>query len=175
MTKEQIITATQKIVDTFTQTCNDVDEISFFKRLADKWSIAENLQHLILATSTSALAFQLPKFIVKLVGGKPNRSSRTFDELLAKYNKKLAEGATASSRFVPKPIEIKFGKEKLISKWKKATAKFINALQKNSTEQDLDNYLVKHPLLGRITLRELCYFTIFHTEHHLISISKINK
>ena len=174
MTKEEIITATQKTVDILTQTCSAADDIIFFERPGNKWSIAQNVQHLILATNTSALAFQLPTFIVKLIGGKPNRSSRTFDELLAKYNKKLADGATASSRFVPKPIEIKFGKEKLMNNWEKATAKFITALQKNRTEQDLDNYLVKHPLLGRITLRELCYFTIFHTEHHLNSISKIN-
>ena len=105
-----------------------------------------------------------------MVGGKPNRSSKSFDELSARYNKKLAEGAKASSRFIPKPIEIKYGKEKLISEWDKTTQKFITALKNNRTEADLDHYQAKHPLLGKITLRELCYFTIFHTEHHLKSI-----
>ena len=34
-------------------------------------------------------------------------------------------------------------------------------------EEDLDRYLAPHPLLGKITLRELAYFTIYHTHHHL--------
>jgi hypothetical protein len=55
--------------------------------------------------------------------------------------------------------------------WNKVTTRHIAAIQKNRTEDDLDNYLVKHPLLGRITLRELCYFTIYHTQHHLNIIS----
>lgn len=36
----------------------------------------------------------------------------------------------------------------------------------------LDQYLAPHPLLGKITLRELGYFTIYHTEHHLAIIKE---
>jgi hypothetical protein len=81
----------------------------------------------------------------------------------------------ATNRFVPKPVEIKYGKQRLMDNWNRATAKFINTLNKNRSEKELDQYLVKHPLLGRITLRELGYFTIFHTEHHLQSIQNILK
>ena len=130
------------------------------------------MQNLILATNTTTLGYKLPNFLVRRVGGKPNRPSRTYDELLARYMKKLEDGAKASARYVPKPIAIKYGKEKLLSNWNKATQKFITALDNNRTEEDLDKYLAKHPLLGPITLRELCYFTIFHTFHHLESINK---
>ena len=171
MKKEEIIAATEKIFDDFTSQCNNTAEMFFFEKPATKWSIAENVQHLIVSANTTTLAFSLPLFLVRLVGGKPNRTSKTYEELVAKYKKKLAEGGAASGRFVPKPIKISFGKEKLMANWNKATAKYIAALQKNRTENDLDNYLVKHPLLGRITLRELCYFTIYHTEHHLNIIS----
>ncbi len=153
-------------------TCKGIDEITFFKRPAEKWSVAENMQHLIISTNASSLAWYLPLFLVRWIGGTPNRKSRTYDELKAKYYKKLSEGGRASSRFVPKPIEIKYGKQKLLDNWNKATTKFINTLLKNRSEKDLDSYLVKHPLLGRITLRELGCFTIFHTEHHLHSIQK---
>ncbi len=56
--------------------------------------------------------------------------------------------------------------------WNKATIKFIAALKNKTGESKLDDYLARHPLLGRITLRELCYFTIYHTEHHLNIINK---
>ncbi len=172
MTKTEIITATEKIFNRFSATCAGIDETVLFKRPENKWSAAENMQHLIISTNMSSLAYWLPKFLVRWIAGTPNRASRTFDELKDKYYTKLSAGGRASGRFVPKPIEIKYGKEKLLANWNKATCKFIKALTNNRSEKDLDNYLVKHPLLGRITLRELCYFTIFHTEHHLQSIQK---
>ena len=174
MSKQEIITASENMFTQFSETCNHIDEQVMFKKPGDKWSVAENIMHLIISTNTTALAYNLPKFLVKWIGGTPNRKSGTFDELKEKYYKKLSEGATASSRFVPKPIEIKYGRQKLQDKWNKATTKYILALTNNRTEADLDNYLVRHPLLGRITLRELCYFTVFHTKHHLNSIQKIN-
>ena len=172
MTKEEIIPAAEKIFSQFSKTCGGFDETAFFERPDGKWSVAENMQHLIISTNTTTLAYRLPKFLVKWIGGKANRDSRTYDEVLAKYNKRLEDGATASGRFVPRPIEIKYGKEKLLDSWNKATAAFIASLKTKRTEKDLDHYLVKHPLLGRITLRELCYFTIFHTKHHLHSLNK---
>ncbi len=173
MTKKEIITATEKIFLSFTTYCNTIDENIFFAKPTTKWSVAENVQHLIVSTNTSSLAHSLPKFLVRWIGGKPNRKSKTYEELVTKYKNKLASGGGASGRFIPKPITINFGKEKLMHNWIKATTKHIAAIQKNQTENDLDNYLVKHPLLGRITLRELCYFTIYHTVHHLnIIISK---
>ena len=172
MTKTEIITAVENAFTKFSQTCNGIEDVTFFKRPDEKWSVAENVQHLIISTNTSSLAWYLPLFLVRWIGGTPNRNSRTYDELKDKYYKKLSEGGRASSRFVPKPIEIKYGKQKLMDNWNKAIAKFIKTLNKNRSENDLDNYLVKHPLLGRITLRELGYFTIFHTEHHLHSIQK---
>jgi len=172
MTKNEIIAAAQHSFKGFSETCNSVDEIAFFRRPGEKWSVAENVQHLIISTNTSSLAWYLPKFLVRWIGGTPNRNSRTYNELKDKYYKKLNDGGRASGRFVPKPIEIKYGKQKLLDNWNNATIKFINKLAKNRTEKDLYNYLVKHPLLGRITLRELGYFTIFHTEHHLHSIQK---
>ena len=174
MNKPEIIIAADNIFNQFSATCNSINETVFFIRPQNKWSAAENMQHLIISTNTTTLGFSLPAFLVRWVGGTPNRASRSYDELKDKYYKKLSEGGRASGRFVPKPIEIKYGKQKLMDNWHKATAKFLKALTKNRTEKYLDNYLVRHPLLGRITLRELCYFTVFHTQHHLNSILKTN-
>jgi len=34
------------------------------------------------------------------------------------------------------------------------------------TENELDRYILPHPLLGKLTLREMLFFTIYHIEHH---------
>ena len=172
MTKDEILIAAENSFSRFTQTCSTIDDTVFFDKPDTKWSVAENIQHLIISTNTTTLAYSLPKFLVRWVGGTPNRASRSFDELAARYYKKLEDGGQASGRYIPRPIAIKYGKEKLLANWNKATVKFISALRRNRTEKDLDAYLAGHPLLGRITLRELCYFTIFHTDHHLQGIEK---
>jgi len=33
-------------------------------------------------------------------------------------------------------------------------------------EQQLDSYILPHPLIGKLTLREMLYFTLYHAEHH---------
>ncbi len=156
----------EEIFKAFTSICKNTDDTFFFAKLNDKWSIAENVKHLIVSTNTTTLAFTLPAFLVRWIGGTPNRPSKTYEELVAKYKQKLAEGGAASGRFIPKPIPVSVNKKKLMQHWENAAAKFINAVQNKTTEKKLDSYLVKHPLLGRITLRELCYFTIYHTQHH---------
>lgn len=175
MNKQEIITASENIFRQFSETCSRINDEALFARPSNKWSVAENIQHLVISTTTTTLAYSLPKFLVKWIGGTPNRKSRSYDELKEKYYKKLSEGGRASARFVPKPIEIKYGKQKLLNNWNKATVKYINALTSKRTEADLDNYLARHPLLGRITLRELCYFTVFHTEHHLKTIRALTQ
>ena len=166
LTKQQIITAAEKNFAAFTAACVAVDGTFFFNKPDEKWSIAENVQHLVISTNTTTLAYILPSFIVRWIGGKPNRDPKSYEALVDKYKMKLSSGGRASGRFVPKPIEIKYGRERLMENWNKAAAKFIAALKNKTNESKLDSYLVRHPLLGRITLRELCYFTIYHTEHH---------
>lgn len=142
----------------------------FFKQPSDKWSIAQNVIHLDKAARITSLAYRLPKFMVRLYGGKPNRPSRTYDELVAKYKLKLEQGGKASGPFIPKPAPAGLGKEKIIQRFESIMNKLSSAIDRNWKEDQFDRYLAPHPLLGKLTLRELIYFTIYHTEHHLAII-----
>ncbi|NBX80802.1 MAG: DinB family protein, partial [Flavobacteriales bacterium] len=42
----------------------------------------------------------------------------------------------------------------------------------NFTEDDLDKYVLPHPLLGKLTLREMLCFTIYHVKHHVEIIKR---
>ena len=94
----------------------------------------------------------------------------TYDELLIKYKAKLDSGGRASSAFVPKFKEVE--PRLLISSFEEENKKFIKSLTKWS-EAELDRYLLPHPLLGKLYLREMLYFTIYHTQHHLCAIKKL--
>ena len=169
--EEHLITAEKE----FTNFCSSLTEEQFFYQPEGKWSPAQQVKHLITATNMSRLPFILPGFIVRLIFGKPNRKSRTYDELVAKYKMKLEQGGSASGRYVPKPVPATYGKEKLLDQFTKAMKKFTLAMKKNGNESMPDSYLAAHPLLGKITLRELCYFTIYHTKHHLQNIRTLTE
>lgn len=165
MGKEEIIRRSKEVFNQFTDACLQIPEDRFFFQPKEKWSIAENADHLVRAIKTTRLAYSLPKFVVRMFSGKPNRTSRSYDELVAKYNLKLAQGGKASGRYIPKvSVTRKFP---LMQHWQKLSEKYLESLELNWKDAQLDQYLAPHPLLGKITLRELCYFTIYHTQHHL--------
>ena len=156
----------------FVAFCNPIPDTLFFFQPADKWSIAQNVKHLIISVSRTQLAYSLPKFMVRLIAGKPNRLSPTYDELVDKYNTKLEQGGKAGKPFIPKEIAEGTSKIFLLNRFAVVTERLAEIMEKKWTNPQLDNYLAPHPLLGKITLRELGYFTIHHTSHHLEIIKK---
>jgi len=174
MNKSEIITASKNVFNTFTVYCRDITDEKFFDQPADKWSIAQNVDHLIRSMKQTRLVYSLPKFFIRWYVGKPNRLSRSYDELVAKYKMKLANGGKASGVFVPPPVT-GITKNELIGKWEKSIASYIKTIDASWKDESLDKYIAPHPLLGKITLRELCYFTIYHTEHHLNIIKQRNQ
>lgn len=151
----------------FYQFCSGIDTEKFFHQPAEKWSVAQNVKHLIISARQTKLAFTLPKFIIRLYIGKPNRDSRSYDELVSKYKIKLQQGGKASGRFIPQKLDPAVGKDQLLDSFNQSMKKLATAIENKWAEQQLDQYIAPHPLLGKITLRELCYFTIHHIYHHL--------
>jgi hypothetical protein len=60
----------------------------------------------------------------------------------------------------------------ILNFWNSTQKKMISLIEKTK-EEDLDIYLIPHPIIGKITLREFLYFTIYHIEHHLNSMRNI--
>ncbi len=64
-----------------------------------------------------------------------------------------------------------FEKEDLLNHWNSTLNKFDTRINKWS-DKNLDQVLLPHPLLGKIMVRELLFFTHFHTEHHRKGLEK---
>ena len=64
----------------------------FEKKLNEKWSASQHTDHIYKSIAPVNLAFKLPKFLLKLFFGKTNRPSKSFDELILKYQSKLQLG-----------------------------------------------------------------------------------
>jgi len=163
--KSQMIAALNEKVDAFNQYTFSLSKEQFEATPENKWSAGQNLDHLIRSIKPLQLAYSLPKFILKIMFGKANRPSKTYDELVTKYKTKLAAGGRASGPFIPPSVKFE-QKDLLIKKYNRHKQKLINKIKKQS-EEDLDHYILPHPLLGKLTLREMLFFTIHHNEHHL--------
>jgi hypothetical protein len=166
--KPQIISALNENVDTFNNFIAPLNKEEFEASPGGKWSAGQNLDHLIRSIKPLQLAYGLPKFALRILFGKTNRPSKSYDELVAKYKVKLAAGYLASGQFIPPFISFE-KKDDLIKKYAEQKQKLISKIEKQN-EKDLDVYILPHPLLGKVTLREMLYFTIYHNEHHLESL-----
>jgi hypothetical protein len=163
--KLQIISALNENVDAFNNYIIPLSKEQFEYSPDGKWSAGQNLDHLIRAIKPLQLGYGLPKFALRILFGKTNRPSKTYDELVTKYKTKLASGGRASGPFIPPFIGFE-KKDDLIKKYDEQKQRLISKIEKQN-EKDLDIYILPHPLLGKVTLREMLYFTIHHNVHHL--------
>jgi hypothetical protein len=131
----------------------------------EKWNAGQQLDHLIRSIKPLNLAYALPTLVLKMRFGLTNRPSKTFPALVEKYELKLAEGGRASGQFIPEAIPYE-AKEKLCEAYAKQKEK-LNTKVNRFEEETLDKYILPHPLLGKLTLREMLFFTIHHSYHHL--------
>jgi hypothetical protein len=164
-TKEAIAAAIETGFTAFANHTAGLGEAAFTYTPAGKWSVGQHLEHLLRSTRPVYMALGLPAFLLRLLFGKPNRQGRTYDELVAKYRAKLSAGGVASGRFVPPTIH--FAQKGVKLQQFNQLQQRLQARVLQLSNHKLDNYLLPHPLLGKLTLREMLYFTVYHTGHHL--------
>lgn len=172
--KADILQQIPIIFDEVTKVIQNISDELFTKEVIEgKWSIAENFDHLIRGGAPVASGLKMNKLMFRALG-KPNRPSRTFEGLVERYKEKLAAGAGAgiTGTFAPDSSQ-DFHKAQMLKNWEMVKGKLIERTEKRWSDKDLDAYLMPHPLLGKLLVREMLFFTIFHTGHHLKAIERI--
>lgn len=142
----------------------------FAARMGEAWSPAEHLSHLITAVRTVALVFRIPPWLLRLRFGRADRPSRSYEALRDDYRAVLAAGGKASGRYVPRR-EMWPDREAMLIQWARANARLRKALGRWN-ERELDRVVLPHPLLGKLTAREVAYFTVYHGGHHVEAVRR---
>lgn len=150
-----------------------VGDDDFVRRPGEAWSPAEHLDHLNIAVSAVARGLGTSPLLLRIRFGSSRRQSRTYDDLRRDYQGRLAAGGRASGRYVPArstagPAEGADPKTDLLARWARVNGRLRAALSTWS-ERNLDRVQLPHPILGKITARELVYFTIYHGGHHVLA------
>lgn len=168
--KAELIQALEKSFDDFAAFIVPLSPEQYENTPSGKWSAQQQLDHLTRAVRPINFAMRLPKFLPRLLFGKPKRVGYTYDEVVQKYRSKLQAGAKASGPYIPsssksekrgRALQLfeqqKYGLLRIVEKW---------------TENDLDTCSLPHPIIGKITMREMLFFTIYHIQHHLKDLQK---
>jgi hypothetical protein len=141
----------------------------FLAPQGEKWSPAEHVRHLSKSTFPLVRALGLPKPVLFVLFGPRFRGSRSFPELREIYRTRLAAGATAG-RFAPSPrpapADPEAWRAEVIETWHRAHEALLSQIERWQ-EPALDRYRLPHPLLGRLSVREMLFFTLYHGAHHL--------
>jgi len=162
--KRTIIDAITKSYDSFVSYVNGLTLEEFAFVYQQKWTAGQQVQHLILSVKPLVKILSMDKPVIEQMFGLSAKPSVTYDVLINNINEKLQQGGKAPDRFLPEAIlpeqknEVCETLTKLIQE--------LNVLIQNFTEEELDTLVLPHPLLGKITMREMLYVTIDHVEHH---------
>ncbi|HUR80021.1 MAG TPA: DinB family protein [Thermoanaerobaculia bacterium] len=141
----------------------------FFANIGEAWSPSDNVRHLTKSIRPLTRALRLPKPIVRLMFGGPKREPMSYDALVAFYRGKLAEGGTAG-RFAPS-ARVVTDRAEVMSHFEQANRELRAAIAK-WPDCALDRHQLPHPLLGKLTVREMLFFTLYHELHHIDGVRR---
>ncbi len=141
----------------------------FLASQGEAWSPERHLRHLTKSVGAVAAGMQLPRIVLTLRFGRPRRSSRPFDEVVALYRAALEAGGRASGRYLPsdRPSGVAAAEWRagVLDRWRRASRDLARAVERWS-DGALDRHQAPHPLLGKMTVREILFFTLYHNAHH---------
>jgi hypothetical protein len=170
MTRQDIQYKLQEKHIAFAELIVSLNDNDFLFSANGKWTAGQQLDHIYRSVAAVKMGLTLPKLLIKLIVGKANRPSKDYEAVIAKYNLRLEAGGKAGGRFIPKPVKPD-QKTELKEKLLKAVNSLCKKMEKYD-EKQLDYYILPHPLLGKLTIREMLYFTIYHVEHHRKQVLK---
>jgi hypothetical protein len=133
-----------------------------------KWSVAENIEHLLLTSKAVASLLGKPEFMLEK-WGRHRADTLPYETWLANYEHKLQNTNLTTNPMAPQDFP---SREILLENLRATHQKFLERAT-DMTEEELDTYQIPHPLLGLLNCREFIYFTTFHELHHLKAIQRL--
>lgn len=146
----------------------------FFVPIGEAWSPADNVRHLLKSNRPVARALGMPRIVLVFRFGTGFRRSRSYAEMRDSYLAALARGLTAgrfAPRLEPQPAEPEAARRALMEQ-REATAAVLETALARWSEWSLDPLRLPHPALGKLTAREMLFFTLYHNLHHVLNAAR---
>ncbi|MFY0631277.1 MAG: DinB family protein [Flavobacteriaceae bacterium] len=132
-----------------------------------KWTTGQHILHLVNSEKMLNKALSYPKFLVKRKFGVSNRESRSYSEVAKRYQERLSENQEKARAFNSGLRTPSLKEKKHLMNTLKIQNKKLQYKTKKLKDKHIETLLLPHPLMGRMTLKEIIMWTAHHTEHHL--------
>ena len=159
--QDQLLTDCRAFVDW----TDGLSDEQFITQINGKWSVAEVMQHLYLSARPAARLMAGPREVLTQ-WGQPETPSRSYSEIASAYQGILATGIKAPDSMSPRADDMQADRSDVTERFTGIYEALVSASETWSA-QELDAYCIPHPVLGRLTVREMLYFVSIHTQHHL--------
>ena len=172
--REEIVRDLRRVHSQSDQLWARFDDQAFFRPLGSGWSPAQNVVHLTKSTRIVATALRVPRFLLGWLFGKAANASIGYGALRSRYQEILAKGGGAGKftpREYPLPANPTETRARLMAGLFAAVEDLARRLEKWS-EADLDCHRLPHPLLGKLTVRDMLLFTVQHLAHHASKVEE---
>lgn len=131
-----------------------------------KWTTGQHILHLINSIQLLNKALSYPKFILKYKFGVCNRPARDYKTIAKKYNEKLEKNQDRAKAFNQKLKKPTSKQRKSLLTLYQIQQKKLQYKTKKISDKNLDTLVIPHPLMGKMTIREIIMWTAYHTQHH---------
>jgi hypothetical protein len=169
MTRDEILTRLDALDAEARAYWSAFGDAEFFAPIGEAWSPAENVRHLSKSIRPVTKALGMLRVVLRVLFGAPRRPSLSYDALVAKYRAALAAGGEAG-RFAPSQSASR-DRETILRHYAEANKALRGAIER-WPDRALDRYQVPHPLLGKLTVREMLMFTLYHQGHHMDGVKR---
>lgn len=133
----------------------------------NKWTTGQHILHLVNSGKMLNKALSYPKFLLRRKFGTSNRDSRSYSEVAKRYEERLSENQEKAKTFNQHLKTPSLKERKHVISALQIQNKKLQYKTKKLKDKHLDTLLLPHPLMGRMTLREIIMWSAHHTEHHL--------
>lgn len=162
MEKQELIKAFKGNHQEFTQYIDELNPEKFVYTYNNKWSAGQQLKHVLLTLNPFPKILPSKSYIAEKFG-TIDRTNWDYETVLNNY---LKSERKAPAQFVPDDVITPEQKEAIIADLQHHI-ETITSLLSNYTEVELDTLSIPHPLLGKLTIREMFYLMSYHPLHHL--------
>jgi len=175
-TREEIVRALTDVEREVAEFFGGLGDDELTRREGEAWSPAEHLRHLDRSVRAVTRGLEYPRWLLRLRFRRARRPSRGYDELRSAYRARLAAGGKSTPEFIPPREDVAAGevdayRARLLARWADANGRLRAAVER-WPEEALDRIQLPHPLLGKLTVREMLFFTIYHGRHHVDGVRR---
>ena len=146
---------------------------AFFAPQGEHWSPAGHVRHLNKSVRAVANGVKQSR-VALLVFGRSSSGSRPYEEVVGIYHEALEAGGQAGP-YGPSDRKPDLTPEawrlQIMEHWEDSCSRLGKAVL-GWSESQLDVYRLPHPLIGKLTLRELLWWNLYHNLHHVRRIAE---